>query len=79
MGQSFAEWMSSIGNLLKSLERVAQVAIVVGQVVGRANDSDVKTIHVHGLADAGIENGVFCLRVRADEEKQVCLVNPNDS
>ena len=67
MSQSLAEWVGTIGNFLKSLKRVTQMAIVVSKVVSRTNNSNVEAINIHSLTDTGIQNWIFCLRVRSDK------------
>ena len=43
------------------------MAVVVGQVVGRSNHSNIKTIDGDSLADAGVKNWVLGLWISSDE------------
>ena len=55
------------------------MVVVVGKVVGWANDSHIQTIDVDSLADTRIEDRVFCLRVSAHKDQKISLINTNDS
>jgi len=69
----------SISQFLECLERVAEMAVVVGQVVGGANHSYVKAIYGDGLADAGVKNWVLSLWISSNENKKISLINTSDA
>ena len=71
--------MSTIGKLLERLDRVAQVSVVVSQVVGWADHSDVETVDHGGLADASVQHWVLSLGVGAHKDQEICLINADNS
>jgi len=55
------------------------MAVVVGQVVGRSNHSNIKTIDGDSLADAGVKNWVLGLWISSDENEKISLINTSDA
>ena len=55
------------------------MAVVVGQVIGGADDGDIKSVHMDGLANASVKDRVLSLGVSSDKDEKVRLINTGDA
>jgi hypothetical protein len=70
--------MVSISDVLQGLSGRANVSVVVGQVVGRSNDGNLKSINELGSTDTCVEHGAFELGVGTDQDEEVCVINASN-
>jgi hypothetical protein len=76
--KSLTERMVSISDVLQGLSGRANVSVVVGQVVGRSDDGNFKSIDELGSTDTCVEHGAFELGVGADQDEEVCVINASN-
>ena len=55
------------------------MAVVIGQVISRADNGDIKSIHMDSLANASVKDRILCLGVRSNEDKKISLINAGDT
>jgi len=79
LSDSLTEGVGAVGDLLKGLERVTEMAVVVGHVVGGSNDGDIEAVDVDGLADTGVKDGVLSLRVGTNHNKKISLIDSGNT
>ena len=67
--------MRPVSELLERLERISEVSIVVGEVVGWPNNRHLETIDHDCLSDASVEDWVLGLGIRADHDQKIGFID----
>lgn len=71
--------MSTLSELLKSLSGVTDVSVLIRKLRSRSNNNNLEAVDSDSLLDASVEHGVLRLRVAANEDEKVSVIDTSDS